>query len=222
MNKTDNYKDYVNALGKKGEVSMMSFSFMIYVTMTVIIMGLLCAIVLREYVTQTPLVVVPAFFTILIPVFAVWFFKAEKKAKTVAETALLYNGAVSAASAAMFLCASWIFCQFTRFFTLHLLFSAVFTVLIVLLSVYLYHTCRNGKKKKHSRKATVAGITSAVVLAGLGRHLSSGVALDNDAKVFTTLSICTLVLGFVELVCAIIELSRYYVAVKHNVKLDKK
>ena len=56
----------------------------------------------------------------------------------------------------------------------------------------------------------------------LGRRLSKGIVFDEEAMVWMALSICCLILGFFELVCAIIELSRYYVSCKYKIELVKK
>ena len=103
MERYNNYKDYVNALGEKMEVSMISFSLAIYVFMTLFLMILVCTVVLWEYISKTLLIVVPAFFAVLIIVFYVWDLKLEKTVSTAPQKALLFNSVLSVATASMFL-----------------------------------------------------------------------------------------------------------------------
>ena len=223
MERYNNYKDYVNALGKRGEISMMSFSLAIYVFMTLFLMILICTVVLWEYISKTLLIAVPVFFAVLIIFFYVWDLKLEKTVLSTPKKALLFNGVLSIATSGMLFSVNGIMCYFgeIEFSKLHIFLCVVFIGLLILGSIYLYKTCRNGKKKKHSRKQLIAAISAGVVFAGLGRHLSKGIVFNEEAKGMS-LSICLLILGFFELVCAIIELSRYYVACKYKIELAKK
>jgi len=223
MERYNNYKDYVNALGKRGEHSMMSLSFMIYVIMTSLFMFLLCIVKFWEYITNNLLIIIPVFFLILMAAFSVWFFKLEKTVSAAPQKALLFNGILSIATSGMLFSVNGIMCYFgeIEFSKLHIFLCAIFIGLLILGSIYLYKTCRNGKKKKHSRKQLIAAVFAGVVLAGLGRHLSKGIVFGEEAKGMS-FSICLLILGFFELLCAIIELSRYYVSCKHKIELDKR
>ena len=224
MERYNNYKDYVNALGKKFEISMMSFSLAIYIFMTLFFMILVCTVVLWEYISKTFLIAIPTSFAILIAVFYIWDLKLEKSVLSTPQKACLYNGVLSSATASMFLSIIWIIWYFGKieFSSLHVFLSVIFIILLVLGSIYLYYTCRNGKKKKYNRKQLAIGVFAGVALAGLGRRLSKGIVFSEETMVWRALSICSLILAFFELVCAIIELSRYYVSCKHKIELDKR
>lgn len=223
MERYNNYKDYVNSLGKQGEISTMSLSFMIYVILTSIFMFLLCTVKFWEYITNTLLIIIPGFFLILMAAFSVWFFKLEKTVSAAPQKALLFNGILSIATSGMLFSVNGIMCYFgeIEFSKLHIFMYVIFIVLLLLISIYMYYTCRNGKKKKYNRKQLAIGVFAGVALAGLGRRLSKVIVFNEEAKGMS-FSICLLILGFFELVCAIIELSRYYVSCKHKIELDKR
>lgn len=135
--------------------------------------------------------------------------------------ALLYNGLSSFITTCMFFSCSWIMLYFSEvsFSVIHIGLVIAFTVLLIIGAIYLYFTCRNGKKKTHSR---VSIISSVILIAGFARFFArndfmSNVLIDDDIM---AMSLGCLVLGFVELFCAIIELSKYYVSKKYDIALE--
>lgn len=225
----DNYKSYVTALGPKSEIKLTNMSLTVYILATIMCMTIFCLLVFWDQITRSVFIILPIFFSILIVPFSVWHLRLKKSVADDARKALLFNGVTNLAKSLMFFCTSLIVMRFANvdISIAHICVLIACTLLLIAATVYLYITCRNGKKKQSSKYSLAISISLITSMSAVALHFSrqrrrvlrqSGVQYQPN---YSFISLGCLVGGFIYLLCAIIELSKYYVAKKYNIELTK-
>ena len=197
----------------------MSYSLVGYIIMTVVLMLNVCLLTFWEQIINSLLIVLPLIFTLFIVVFIIWHTKLKKKAKTYPNVTLLYNGIVALITAFMYFSVCWLICRFSslNFSIIHICIISVLIILLTLGGIYLYHICKYGKKQ-HSKRTLAVAISLGTVLAIIAGRVAN--LIDTKGNELMIITVVALIMGFLELFCSMLELSRYCVARKYNIVLE--